>query len=140
MTNKIRIEKVPLTSEVLPVRRIVEPRGELALVEDGKPFMHLAYFSLNRGPGFFRGGHYHLGKLEYCYVIHGRLKITCVDLETGEKLVLEASAGDRITIHPGLAHRFDALEDTGVMEYFNSIHDPQDDHPHEELRRMTDIV
>ena len=136
MTEKIRIEQIPLTAEALPARRLIQPRGELALIEDGRPFLHLAYFSLKKGPGFFRGGHYHLQKIEYCYIIEGRLKITCVDMDSGETTCIEAAAGSRIIIHPRCAHRFDALEEAHVIEYFNSIHDPRDDHPHEGLRKQ----
>ncbi|MFZ2445519.1 MAG: cupin domain-containing protein [Syntrophobacteraceae bacterium] len=90
-------------------------------------------FLTEKGAGVFPGAHYHLQKLEYCYIIEGGIKITWVDMDTGEASSTEAAAGDRVTIHPRCAHRFDAIEDVRVIEYFNSIHDPRDDHPYPAL-------
>ncbi|MEN6441799.1 MAG: hypothetical protein ABFD97_24820 [Syntrophobacter sp.] len=128
MTEKIVIETIPITSEQIPIRRIIQPRGELALIEDGRSFRHLAYFSVNKGEGFFRGGHFHLEKVEYLYLISGRLSLKFVDIDSGESSVVEVSAGSRITIYPRCAHRFDALEEAHVIEYFDSLHDRRDDH------------
>jgi len=128
MTDKILVETIPVSSEQIPVRRIIQPRGELALIEDGRSFRHLAYFSIKKGEGFFRGGHFHLGKTEYLYLISGRISLKFVDLDTGESSAIELSPGSRVTIHPKCAHRFDALEEAHVIEYFDSLHDRKDDH------------
>jgi dTDP-4-dehydrorhamnose 3,5-epimerase-like enzyme len=133
MTDKILIETIPVTDERVPIRRVIQPRGELAMIEDGRRFRHLTYFTLKKGGGFFRGGHYHLEKLEYLYLAEGRLKITFIDLESGESSHLEVPAGTRITIRPRCAHRLEAIEEARVIEYFDSIHDPDDDHRYEPL-------
>ncbi len=59
MTEKIHIEELPVTDEFVRKKRLIQDRGELALIEDGKPFQHLGYFSLKKGKGYYRGGHYH---------------------------------------------------------------------------------
>lgn len=133
MTEKILIESLPVTAEPLPIRRILQPRGELALIEDGREFQHLGYFSIKRGEGFFRGGHYHLKKTEYLYVVDGKMVLTFVDLDSEELSRIVVIGGNRIVIHPRCAHRFDAMEDARAIEYFNAKHDPQDDYPYEPL-------
>ena len=75
MTDKIQIHDLPVTDQFLRQKRLIQDRGELALIEDGKHFCHLGYFSLKAGPGLFRGGHYHARKTEYFYVIAGRLRL-----------------------------------------------------------------
>jgi len=136
MTEKIKIEPIPITDDRVPIRRIIQPRGELAIIEDERSFRHLTYFSLKCGKGFFRGGHFHKEKLEHLYVIEGRMIISFVDMDSGESASLEATAGCGITIFPRCAHRFDALEDTRVIEYFDSVHDPRDDCPFDALRGL----
>jgi mannose-6-phosphate isomerase-like protein (cupin superfamily) len=133
MSWKILVEEVPMSGEPLKTRRIVEPRGELVLIEDGKQFRRLACFSLKPGGGYFRGGHYHRDKVEHLYVISGRLRIRAADLETGERFEMELSTGSRVTIFPGCAHRFEAVEDARVIEYCDSVHNAEDDIRYEPL-------
>jgi len=57
MTQKINIDELPVTAQFLREKRLLEDRGELALIADGQPFKHLGYFSLNPGDNHFRGGH-----------------------------------------------------------------------------------
>jgi mannose-6-phosphate isomerase-like protein (cupin superfamily) len=133
MTSKIIVEPLPIIDEPMPIRRLIQPRGELALIEDGREFRHLGYFSIRKGEGYFRGGHYHLEKIEYLYIIEGRVLLSFVDLDSNETSSIELNPGDRVTITPRCAHRFDALEDVRVIEYFNSIHDPRDDYRFEPL-------
>ena len=59
MTEKILIEDLPITNEFIRQKRLIQDRGELALIEDGKSFQHLGYFSLRKGAGYYRGGHFH---------------------------------------------------------------------------------
>ncbi len=135
MAGKITIEPLPITDEQIPIRRILQPRGELAIIEDGKEFRHLTYFTIFMGKNYFRGGHYHLKKLEHLYLIEGRLALSAVDLDTGESSEIELEAGSRVTIHPRCAHRLQAADPVvRVIEYFDSAHDPQDDYPFHALR------
>ncbi|MGA7876427.1 MAG: hypothetical protein WCA08_12260 [Desulfoferrobacter sp.] len=130
MTNKIQIEELPVTEEFIPQKRLIQERGELALIEDGKVFRHLGYFSLKQGEGLYRGGHYHLNKIEHFYVVSGKILIHLVDLETREKSHVNVAAGHRVVLHPNCAHRFEALEDAQVIEYYDAVYDRADDIPY----------
>ena len=131
MNQKIQIDELPITDDYLPQKRLIQPRGELALIEDGMRFRHLGYFSLKRGKGFYRGGHYHREKVEHFYVISGKLLVQMVDLDTQEKSNVRLREGQRVTIYPNCAHRFIADEDAQVIEYFDSMYDPEDDRPYD---------
>ncbi len=125
--QKIDIEALPVTDQFLRQKRLIQDRGELALIEDGSEIRHLGYFSLRKGKGYFRGGHYHRNKTERFYIISGSLTLQFVDLESGTRGELQVGAGTRVTIHPKCAHRFIAQEDAQVIEYYDSAYDPEDD-------------
>ncbi len=127
--DKLRVAAAPQTDVRQPFRRILQERGELALIEDGPEFNHLVCFSLQPGPGFFRGGHVHRNKVEHFYIFSGAGLLRWVDMETGAKGVVRLVAGDKVTVLPGLAHRFEAQEPLMVVEYFQGLHDPEDDIP-----------
>jgi dTDP-4-dehydrorhamnose 3,5-epimerase-like enzyme len=127
MTEKIQIKELPITDEFVRRKRLIQDRGELALIEDGKPFQHLGYFSLKKGKGYYRGGHYHRKKVEHFYVVSGRILVRFVDLESGERSQVFLEEGQRVTIYPNCAHRFEAEKEAQVIEYYNSTYDPEDD-------------
>ena len=131
MKPKIKIDELPITESYLPQKRLIQPRGELALIEDGMRFKHLGYFSLKRGRGFYRGGHYHEKKVEHFYVISGKLLVQLVDLDTQKKSEVSLKEGQRVTIYPNCAHRFVAEKLAQVIEYFDTLYDPEDDHPYD---------
>jgi len=133
MTEKIHIEDLPVSREFLRQRRIIEPRGELALIEDGLTFRHLGYFSLRKGEGLFRGGHYHLKKQEHFYVVSGKIRVQLFDLETRESSETTVKEGQRVTLFPNCAHRFQAEQDAQVIEYYDAIYDPEDDFPYRDF-------
>jgi dTDP-4-dehydrorhamnose 3,5-epimerase-like enzyme len=133
MTEKIHIDKLPVTDEFRRQKRLIQDRGELALIEDGKTFRHLGYFSIKKGEGYYRGGHYHRKKVENFYIISGRIRVRYEDLDTGEKSVVILEAGQRVAIYPQCAHRFEAEEDAQVIEYYDSTYDPDDDILFEDL-------
>jgi len=39
--EKVEIDELPVTGEFRRQRRLIEERGELALIEDGRSFRHL---------------------------------------------------------------------------------------------------
>jgi dTDP-4-dehydrorhamnose 3,5-epimerase-like enzyme len=133
MTEKIHIEDLPVSREFLRQRRIIEPRGELALIEDGLTFRHLGYFSLRKGEGLFRGGHYHLKKQEHFYVVSGKIRVQLFDMETRESSETTVKEGQRVTLFPNCAHRFQAEQDAQVIEYYDAIYDPEDDFPYRDF-------
>ena len=128
MSSWIETELLPITDEFRRQKRLIQPRGELALIEDGESFEHLGYFSLLAGQGY-RGGHYHQRKTERFYVISGRLRIELCQVAGGERDTVEVQAGTKVAIPPGIAHRFEALEDAQVIEYYAGTFDPDDDYP-----------
>lgn len=129
LTDKLLVVQAPVTDQRLPTRRILQERGELALVEDGPEFNHLACFTLRPGKGFFRGGHIHRAKVEHFYVLSGKGEILWADAQTGERGRTRVAAGDKVTILPGLGHRFEALEELTVVEYYRGTYDLADDEP-----------
>ena len=133
MTEKVQVKDLPVTDRFLRQKRLVQDRGELALIEDGMRFRHLGYFSLKEGPGLTRGGHYHAKKTEHFYVIAGKLRVQLVDMDTQEKEEIVLSPGQRVVISPGCAHRFTAIEDAQVIEYYDSEYDPDDDMPYRDF-------
>ncbi len=130
MTEKIRIEELPVTEKFMRQKRLIQERGELALIEDGKSFQHLAYFSLKKGAGYYRGGHYHRNKVEHFYMVSGIIRVRLVDLDTGKRSEVTLKEGQRVTIYPHSAHRFEAEEEAQVIEYYDLVYDPEDDIPY----------
>ena len=127
MTRKIKIDDLPVTEKFLKQKRLIQERGELALIEDGKAFQHLGYFSLKCGKGLYRGAHYHKKKVEHFYIISGKLVVQLADLDSGTKSKVTLHDGQRVTISPNCAHRFMAEEDAQVIEYYDCRYDPEDD-------------
>ena len=127
MSEKIKIEELPVTDLFLRRKRLIQDRGELALIEDGVSIRHLGYFSLKKGNDYFRGGHFHEKKIERFYIISGKLRLHFVDLETGTRGEVQVRDGMCVAIHPKCAHRFSAVEDAQVIEYYDSDYDPDDD-------------
>lgn len=131
--EKLIIERAPMTEERLAFRRLIQDRGELALLEDGLVFNHLACFTLRPGPGLFRGGHMHRSKVEHFYVLAGAGVLKWADPATGRKGSAKLGAGEKITVLPGLAHRFEAMEELTVVEYYQGVYDPADDIPFQDF-------
>ncbi len=127
MISKVKIDELPATQDFLKEKRLIQERGELALIADGQTFKHLGYFSLNPGDNYFRGGHYHKKKTEHFYVIAGKLEVSLADLDTHEETTIHLHAGHRVKIEPMCAHTFKAIEYSQVIEYYDSVYDPGDD-------------
>ena len=99
----------------------------VALIEDGQRLDHLAYFSLNPGEGRFRGGHFHRVKTEHFYIIAGQGLLRTADPQSGETRETDLEPGMKVTVLPGLAHRFEARTPLQVIEYYEGVYDPADD-------------
>ncbi len=125
---RVTIETLPVTRDFLRQKRLVEERGELALIEDGLPMHHLGYFSLIPGKGF-RGGHFHRAKTEHFYVVSGVLSLLLVDVDMGLGAEVRLRDGNKVTIRPGCAHRFAAETPAQVIEYYEGSYEKEDDHP-----------
>ena len=127
LKDKFKIETFPITKDFLREKRYVEERGELVLLADGDEIRHITFFTLKPGETFFRGGHFHKKKTEKFYVVSGRLNILIVDVHTKEKDIIEIIAGQRVTIYPFCAHKFQAITESQVIEYYASAYDIDDD-------------
>jgi dTDP-4-dehydrorhamnose 3,5-epimerase-like enzyme len=127
LKDKFKIEIFPITKDFLREKRYIDERGELVLLADGEEIRHITFFTLKPGKTFFRGGHYHKKKTEKFYVISGKLNIHVVDVDTKEKDIIEIIAGQRVTIYPFCAHKFQAITESHVIEYYASVYDKDDD-------------
>ena len=130
MAEKLIISRLPETEAFVPQKRLLQERGELALIEDGQRLDHLAYFSLLPGEGRFRGGHMHRVKTEHFYIIAGQGLLRTADPQSGETRETTLEPGMKVTVLPGLAHRFEALAPLQVIEYYAGVYDPADDVPY----------
>jgi mannose-6-phosphate isomerase-like protein (cupin superfamily) len=125
--DKYKLDTLPITKDFLKEKRLLEKRGELALISDGMTINHLGYFSLGKGNGYFRGRHYHKNKVEHFYIISGSLTVLLMDVDSKEKEEILITAGNRLTIFPFRAHVFYAREFSQAIEYYASPYDPTDD-------------
>ncbi len=116
-TWKVRIQTLSSRRAARGPRRIVEERGEMAILQPTGPVFNPVYFDLHAGNGMFRGGHYHKTQTENFYIIQGSCMIKFVDLETGEHGTVQADGGDLVTISPGCAHKMEAIHFVRAIEY-----------------------
>ncbi len=130
MDERLLLSRLPETEAFARQKRLIQERGELALIEDGQRLDHLAYFSLLPGEGRFRGGHVHRIKTEHFYIIAGKGLLRTADPQTGQTRETPLEPGMKVTVRPGLAHRFEALEPLQVIEYYEGVYDPTDDVPY----------
>lgn len=127
LSDKYKIETLPITTEFLREKRFIQDRGELVLLSDGEEIRHITFFSLNPGPDYFRGGHYHKKHTEEFYIVSGNVTVFLADVATRETEAVEMASGQRMTIFPNCAHKFQAITPTQVIEYYSSPYDPKDD-------------
>lgn len=125
--DKYKLAKLPTTDEFLREKRLVQERGELVLVTDGPNFKHITYFTINPGPGYCRGAHYHKKKTEHFYIICGEIEVSLKDMETGQREKLVITTADKLTIYPNCAHIFLAVQYAQVIEYYDSVYDKEDE-------------
>ncbi len=114
---KVNIYRIASTAQNDGPRRIIEDRGELAILHPAGPVYNPCYFDIKPGDGLFRGEHYHRSKTEVFYVISGSCHFRFVDLETGQTGDFQVSAGEMVTIMPMCAHRMDSIEFCQVVEF-----------------------
>lgn len=127
LRQKYFLKTLPVTENFLKEKRLIQERGELALIADGQEIRHITYFSLNPGPDYFRGNHYHKKKKETVYVISGKLKVLLKDIENQQSEVIILTSGDKLTIMPLCAHKFFCIEKAQVIEYYQTSFDAEDE-------------
>jgi dTDP-4-dehydrorhamnose 3,5-epimerase-like enzyme len=122
--DKVLIEKLPATKNMIGAKRWEEERGEFIQISYKEEIRHLALFQIREG--FSRGNHYHERKEEIFYVFSGRMKAIFLDMDSPQKEEHLLGKGDKIRIKPRCAHRFTGLEDTLVVEYSPQFFEPED--------------
>ncbi len=125
--NRITVEKLPNTKEVLGAKRWDEERGEFVQVAYQEAMHHLAAFEIRKG--FSRGGHYHKNKEQIFYVFRGKIKASFLDMDTLQKEEKILEKGDKIRVNPRCGHLFYGLEDTLVIEYSPQVYEKEDTYP-----------
>lgn len=128
--GRVRITSIPMltapTAADAPIlKRLQLPQGELAQFYDGDEGMrYLAMIQLK--PGTVRGNHYHLKKLEWVYVVAGRVEMALRERDGGEVVRLQAEGGDLARIDTGIVHAFRPLEEGLAIEFSPQRHEAQD--------------
>ena len=124
MMDKVQIQKIPYTSEMVGAKRWEEERGEFVQIAYKEEIRHLALFEIRKG--FSRGSHYHEAKEEIFYVISGKMKGIFLDMDSVQKEEYVLEKGDKIRIKPRCGHIFYGLEEVLVVEYSPQILDVND--------------
>ena len=124
--NKVTVEKLPNTKEIVGAKRWEEERGEFVQVAYQETMRHLAVFEIKKG--YSRGEHYHEKKEEVFYVFLGKIKASLIDMDTLQQDERILEKGDRIRVRTRCGHRFYGLEDTLVIEYSPQVYDKEDTH------------
>lgn len=103
-------------------------QGELSQIYDGVcPEQGLLYLAtVQLLPGQVRGNHYHMAKREWLYLLYGSLKLILRERITGVRDELQATAGDRIYLAPGIEHALAPLETGYAVEFSPDTFDPTD--------------
>jgi len=129
--TKVAFRALPVTEPPIPEGggRIFTPAGELAQILNGQAFAFVAYVEFLPNASQPRGNHYHLAKTEMLYVITGHLKAVYKELDSGLTEARTLSSGDLVTILPGCAHVYYALEHTRTIEISDTRYDPADTLP-----------
>lgn len=132
MLDKLTIRKLDIYT--LPLERppgekggrIQTRAGEIAQVVSGPAFRFLAYLEFQCPPSVARGNHYHTHKDERIYIVTGRLRATCKDIDSGETTSIMVESGDLLHIRPRCAHVFVPLEYSQALEFAPDPFDPTD--------------
>jgi dTDP-4-dehydrorhamnose 3,5-epimerase-like enzyme len=124
MMDKVQIEKLPHSKEILGAKRWEEERGEFVQISYKEEIWHLAVFGIRKG--FSRGNHYHEAKEEIFYVVSGKMRALFLDMDSLQKEEYILQKGDKIRMKPRCGHIFYGLEDTLVVEYSPQIYNMED--------------
>ena len=81
-------------------------------------------------PGQTKGGHYHPKAVEWFTLISGKALLKLEDVQTHEKIQMEVSFDDAITVYVpnGVAHAWQNTgnEDFILLAYTDLLYDPKD--------------
>lgn len=108
--------------------RISMPAGELSVVLNGPTVRYVA--TVEFIPAVPRGNHVHHRKVQWLYLISGRLEAIVKDMQSqvGETFTMEP--GDLVTVQPNIAHVFTATVPSLALEACAEAYDPADTFPY----------
>lgn len=125
--DKVRIRRLPAIA-VPPIPpgggRLPTPAGMLTQIIDGPSLRFLAHLEFKQSTS--RGNHVHRNKVESLYIIQGSLQARFMDVENGQVFETVLEAGDFVTVLPGCAHAYTALEDSYGLDMADTPYDPED--------------
>ncbi len=133
MMDKVSIRALEVVTVPRPATpesgRFFMAAGELAQIVNGAgAFAFLAFIQFKEGPAVRRGNHYHEQKEEFLYVLHGRLRATYEDLETGATEEVTIGEGDLVHVLPRCAHVYAPLGYSEAIEFSPVAFDATDVH------------
>lgn len=106
-------------------KRMLLAQGEFTLLHPACPEIRFCAV-LGFPAGVSRGGHYHRHKIEWIYVLRGRMRVEARHRQTGERFTAEIATGDLLQILPETEHRLTTIEPGEALEYSAHPHDPAD--------------
>jgi dTDP-4-dehydrorhamnose 3,5-epimerase-like enzyme len=133
LESDVVVEELKVGGADQEERRMFSPKGEMAQIlnRSAESFRQLVYWDLDSTrTGQERGHHFHAKKVDRIYIISGEVEFVVEDLATGQRKVLRARAGSRVTIAPRLAHAFRSTTYTQALEYSPDPYDPADTQPY----------
>ena len=97
-------------------KRLLFQQGELTMLSPLCPVIRqLSFLSIPKNE--VRGNHYHKEKIEFLYVLRGKVNVYAKDLSTGGSARLSVGVGQVINIHPPIAHALQSVDDCDLIEF-----------------------
>jgi mannose-6-phosphate isomerase-like protein (cupin superfamily) len=126
----IRVEVHPLpcyegAHQDAGAKRLMMSQGEFALLHPACPEIRFLSF-LGFKKGIARGGHYHIAKKEFFYLLHGHIELRARDRKTGDSGVFQLKEGDLAVISPEVEHLYMPSENCGAIEFSADVWSPTD--------------
>jgi len=126
--SRIEIRSLPCTEGPNPApgaKRLFLPQGEFTLLHPACPEIRFLGF-LGFKAGVPRGGHYHPGKTEHFYLLHGEIELRTRDRLSGESATHQLKAGDLVTLPPDIEHLYTPATEAEAIEFSSSPWSPED--------------
>lgn len=109
--------------ELMPPPKVVEKGWGKELWLFNCPELCGKILEFNSGASF--SGHYHRDKLEFFYVLSGRLEVEGINTEDASRYTLILDVGQVLKVPRFAIHRVTALEPSKIIE-FSSHHEDAD--------------
>lgn len=120
--------RYPLEEPVTSGGRIMHPAGEITQITNGDIFRFMSYVEFDEKAGTAHGNHFHETRVEFLYVLKGKLRAIYKDLDTDEAVTLVLQTGDLVEVRPRCAHVYLPLEYSQAIEFSSSTFDAADIH------------